>query len=342
MYDVVTIGDCFEDIYLFLKEAAIIESGKFDSGKGVCFDYGGKIAVDKITYQIGGSAANTAINFNKLGSRVSLISALGADSQGEKILDYLLANGIDIGLIKKRKDAASNISVILSFQGDRTILTYHDNDDYSDFKPNKNLKSRWIYLAPLGKNSSAVENRIVEIIAKTGCGLIWNPGNYQIKKGARNYRHLLRLCNIIFLNREEAREFADLPGKEMTEEIMKALYSYGVKIIVITEGKNGSHCFDGQLFYKISASDDERIDATGAGDAFAGTFSASLISGCGKEKAQSYLPERKIIEQALKRAIIVSGSVVGQVGAHNGLLTPTEIIEHEKKLVKLEPSVYTK
>jgi len=341
MYDVVTIGDTFEDIFLFLKEASIINDRSFHSGKGLCFGYGDKIDVEKVEYQIGGSAANTVMNFTKLGLKNSLIAVVGYDTQGEKISNYLLDNNVDISQIKKNKKGSSNISVILSHKGDRTILTYRGNDDYSEFKPNKNLKTKWVYLAPLGKNSSKVENRIIEIIAKTGCGLFWNPGNYQIKKKARNFRHLLRFCTAVFLNQEEAASFVDIPGKSTTKEIMKTLYSYGVKIIVITDGKNGAKCFDGSVFYKIDTTEDERIDATGAGDSFASSFAAKIIFASGKEKPQSYIPDRKVIEDSLKWGIIVSGSVINNVGAHSGLLNSNEIVSRQKKLVKLEPTVYT-
>jgi len=342
MYDVVTIGDCFEDIFLFPRDVSVVRDRSFKCGKGLCFGYGDKIAVEEISYQIGGSAANTVMNFSKLGLASSLISVIGDDSQGERIESYFHQNKIDTSLIKHKTSRMSNISVILSYKGDRTILTYHGANDYADFIPNKNLKARWFYLAPLGKNSSRVENRIIEIIAKTSARLIWNPGNCQLSKKARNYRHLLRFCNIIFLNREEAAAFVDWPGKETTEEVMKIIHSYGARIVVVTDGKNGARCYDGNVFYKIPTTGDERVDATGAGDAFASGFSANVILSASDKKAQATIPDRPTIEESLKWGIIVSGSVVGQIGAHNGLLSPTKIAEHEKKLVKLEPSVYTK
>jgi len=340
MYDVVTIGDSFEDIFLFPKTAAVISDSRFKSGKCLCFGYGDKIEIEKVEYHVGGSAANTAINFSRLGVTPALITAVGIDSQGERILNYFLEKNLDTSLVQ-RESPVSNLSIILSFSGDRTILTYHNIHDYSNFLPKKSLKTRWYYLAPIGGDSDQIENRLIENIAKEGAGLIWNPGWLQIKKYTRASRHLLRLCNLIFLNREEALEFVDLPGKQNSEAIMKEIHSCGVKIVVITDGKNGAKCFDGEVFYKIEISHDERLDATGAGDAFASTFSAEIIKNCGRQKPQRYFPKREVIEQALKSAIIVSGSVVSKIGAQSGLLTPAEIINRTKKLVKLEPMIYT-
>ena len=342
MYDVVTIGDSFEDLFIFPRDARILTSTDFKSKKSLCFCYGDKVEVEKIECHIGGSATNTVMNFSKLGFKCVLITSVGNDSQGEKIYRYFVDKGIDTSQIKKSSTASTNTSVILSFEGDRTILTYHGTADYSNFRPKKDLKTDWYYVAPLGKHSGIVENRIIENIAKTGSGLIWNPGSYQLSKGIRNYRHFLRFCNIIFLNREEAMLFVDLPGKQTIEEVMKTLHSFGVKIVVVTNGDKGAMCYDGDLFYQIETTDDERIDATGAGDSFASSFSAVIIKNCDIKKPQAYVPDREVVEESLKSGIIVSGSVVSKIGAHSGLLTLREISERMGKLVKLQPSVYTK
>jgi sugar/nucleoside kinase (ribokinase family) len=112
-------------------------------------------------------------------------------------------------------------------------------------------------------------------------------------------------------------------------------------MIVVTDGGQGAWCYNGSVFFKIGVTEDKRVDATGAGDAFASSLSAKIIlSSSGK--GQSYLPPKDVIEQALKWGIIVSGSVVNHVGAHEGILSIDQIEEREIKLVKLNPEIYTK
>lgn len=340
MYDVVTIGDSFEDLFVKSSDFKVIKDRSFKSGKSLSFDYGAKIDIENLEYYSGGSAINCALAFSKINLSTSIFSFLGSDSAGEKILDELNMASIGTGSIRK-SNHPTNCSIILRCSGDRTILSYHGDNNYDELAPAKSFKSGWFYLAPIGKKADKLENRLIENIAKNGSGLIWNPGPTQIKKGARTFKHLLRLINIIFLNREEAMSFSG-GGRSETEEVMKKIKEFGPKIVVVTDGKNGAKCFDGEVFYSIETTEDKRVDATGAGDAFASAFSSCIIKNCQEEKAQKFVPIREVIEQSLKWGIIVSGSVVGQIGAHGGLLTIKEISDQEKKLVKLEPSVYTK
>jgi len=340
MYDVVTIGDVFQDLFIFSDDFKVIVDRSFKSGKSLSFDYGAKIDINKLEYHTGGSANNSALGFAKVGLSTSIVSFLGLDSFGEKILSELDDAGVNTGNMKCN-NKSTNTSIILSSHGDRTILSYHGENDYSHLPIAKNLKTKWFYLAPIGKEINQLENKIVENIAKNGSGLIWNPGPSQIKFGAKSFRHLLRLTNILFLNREETLTFSD-SGQMQVESSMKILHDFGAKIIVVTDGAKGTKCFDGSVFYQIEATDDKRIDATGAGDSFASSFSAVIIHDCDAKKPQSHIPERKIIEQALKSGIIVSGSVVSKIGAHSGLISLAEIANREKKLVKLQPTIYTK
>lgn len=340
MYDVVTIGDIFQDLFIRSSDFKVIVDRSFKSGKSLSFDYGAKLDIEEIEYHSGGSAANTALCFARAGLSASIISFLSPDSFGEKILSEFSQAGVDCENLKNNNQP-TNVSVILTSHGDRTILSYHGENDYNQLPVAKNLKTKWFYLAPVGKEMDKLENKIIEHIAKSGAGLIWNPGQSQIKLGAKSFRHLLQLTNILFLNREETLIFSG-SGQSQVENSMKVLHGLGAKIIVVTDGAKGAKCFDGSVYYQIDPTTDKRIDATGAGDAFASAFSTCVIKNCREKKAQKYLPERGIIEQSLKWGIIVSGSVVSQVGAHSGLLSSAEISEREKKLVKLEPLVYTK
>ena len=341
-YDVITIGDCFEDIFVFPKDAEIIDDRAFSGGKGLCFGYGDKVPIEDIVYQVGGSAANTAINFSRLGLSTGMVSAVGKDTRGEKTLEYLNAAGVYTEMTKQRNDSNSNISIILSFKGDRTIFTYHGVKDLGNYLPAKSVSPRWIYLAPLGEKSEIVENRVIEIIAKYGSGLIWNPGNHQVNRRVENVLPVLNLSNIVFVNREEAYELSDMSKRSTIEDVMKFVYSCGVKLIVVTDGVKGAKCYDGQRFYSIESTKDKRVEATGAGDAFASTFSANIIQNSLEKKNQAFSPSRQLIEESLKQSIIVSGSVVGQIGAQTGLLNRNQIKQKEQELVKINPSVYTK
>ncbi|MEI6144487.1 MAG: carbohydrate kinase family protein [Candidatus Berkelbacteria bacterium] len=339
MLDVLAIGDAFQDLFVFSDDFKVLPERSFKSGRSLSLDYGAKIDVDEIQYHSGGSAVNSVVCFAKIGFETSILSFIGNDSPAEKIISQIEGVGVSTEVIKNDSEP-TNTSIILSCDGDRTILSYHGNRNFNDLQLPKSFKTSWFYLAPIGRECAALENKLIENIAKNGSGLIWNPGPPQIKQGAKANRHLLHLCNILILNREEALNFSAC-GKSQAEDCLKSLHGFGAKLVVITDGKNGARAYDGEVFYQIDSSPDKRIDATGAGDAFASSFSARIISECGESKAQKFIPTREAIIEGLKWGIVNSGAVVGFIGGNTGLLSKQEIIENSEKLVKLEAKVYS-
>ena len=79
--------------------------------------------VGSISLVIGGSAAITAVAAARLGLRVALVAAVGADPPGEFMLDQLAAEGVDVSAVVVRDDTPTGMTVALSRGGDRAILT---------------------------------------------------------------------------------------------------------------------------------------------------------------------------------------------------------------------------
>ena len=79
--------------------------------------------MDGISLVIGGSAAITAVAAARLGLRVALVAAVGADPAGGFMRDQLAAEGVDVGFVVVREDAPTGMTVALSRGGDRAILT---------------------------------------------------------------------------------------------------------------------------------------------------------------------------------------------------------------------------
>lgn len=94
---------------------------------------------------------------------------------------------------------------------------------------------------------------------------------------------------------------------------------FGPKIVAITDGPNGAYASDGENAWLINAYPDPKppYSRTGAGDAFASTFTSALALG-------------KSVEEALMWGPINSMSVVQQVGAQKGLLSKEQIEEYLK------------
>jgi len=319
-FDVTTIGDAFEDV--FVQPDLEVRSDKsFAGGRGICFEFGEKIPLKSVQYEVGGSACNIAVGLSRLGFKASFVTAIGADSPAEKILQRLELEGVDNSNVIQKNDIQTGFSVVLSIDGDRTIFSYHALKDYSVIKMKKTISSKWLVVTSLGENIDEIEKRIVSEISENNALFAWNPGNLQIKHGASNYRHLLKCNSILFLNREEAIKFLDFPVKPQIEEVVRKLAAFGPKIIVVTNGKEGALAYDGHEFYYAKANErTKRVDATGAGDAFSTGFLGRLINEDWREPISGDL-----IREALAWGMSNSNSVIQYVGGQKGLLERSQL-----------------
>lgn len=327
-YDIITIGDAFEDVFVLPTELKVRPDSSFDSGMGVSFELGDKIPLSEVDYEIGGSACNTSIGFKRLGLNPSLISIIGNDTPAEKIVQKLEDEDIDTSSLKVNKKMQTNFSVIFRMEQGRTIFIYHGLKDYSSLRIPKSIKTNWIFLAPTGDRAEDLEMDIIARVAEMECKLAWNPGVIQIQKGAGHYRSLLKNVSVLILNKEELIKFLGLPVRPQEDEAIKKLQFLGPKIVVVTAGKYGAKAYDGEHIYSISTLDKTvRVDSTGAGDSFAVGFLAKLIL----ENWKTGEVTEGLMGEALRWGILNSNSVIQYVGAQKGLLTRDQIDAEEAK-----------
>ena len=121
---------------------------------------------------------------------------------------------------------------------------------------------------------------------------------------------------VLVVNKDEAARILKMDTSNLGA-LMDGLHALGPKIIIMTDNTNGAYASDGTKRYHVPMYPDDReaFERTGAGDAFASTFTAALALG-------------KSFEEALLWAPINSMAVVQEVGAQKGLLTRESLEEH--------------
>jgi sugar/nucleoside kinase (ribokinase family) len=146
-----------------------------------------------------------------------------------------------------------------------------------------------------------------------GFKLAFNPGPFQIKSGINVLRPVLAQTTAIFVNVEEAGSVLGTPEEKDVHKLTKNLAALGPKIIVITNGREGAHAWDGKRCYFMPILKEAPVvEMTGAGDAFASAFVAALQRNQG-------------IDEALRWGTFNSASVIGKVGPEAGLLKLREM-----------------
>ncbi len=317
-YDMITIGDIKLDTFVVLSEASVQCQLKMPECL-LCLEYGKKIPVEVVDSQIAGSAPNVATGLSRMGFKTGVVSIMGIDGTRKHAYEVLKREKVDTRFIRTSPTAKSSYSVVLNFKGEKTILASHLEDVYH--LP-KFTKPKWLYMSELGKGYERLFHDVANYIKKTGVILGFNPGAVQIQEGKRQLYELIQHTHVLFVNLEEAQTIT----KEHTTEIHRlatSLYKMGPKLVVITNGKEGAHVFNGEDLYFCHIFPSKMVEATGAGDAFATGFMGALMNG------QTH-------NEALRWGAVNAASVVAYVGPTKGLLSAGKIRARLRKAPKFK------
>ena len=327
--DIITIGHSTLDYFLRLDEAVL--TCDIDRNKRLlCLEYADKIPVTSWVEAVGGNAANSAIGLARLGLKAAVITSIGDDKEGQMIVRALGSNGVNTDWVEIEKGGTTDESVILNYQGERTILAYHLPREYHlPRNPPLADGTNWVYLTSLNEKFGVLHQELLKWLEiHPEIKLAYNPGMHELKAGIDKNQEILQNCEVLILNKEEAFEFLNNLtiqqfNNDKIKDILRGLRKIGSKIVIVTDGKNGTYSFDGKEFLFCDIFPAERVEMTGAGDSFSAGFLAGLISG-------------KNIAEAMRWGNANSASVIQKIGSQAGLLIRKEldIILEENKNVR--------
>lgn len=313
-FDFVAIGDITTDAFIRLSDA----DTHMDEAKNrneLCISFGDKIAYDfvKVVPAVG-NCANASVAAARLGLKSALLTNQGDDEIGKSHLESLKKDNVSTDLVISHQGKESNYHYVLWFGSDRTILVKHHEYPYGlDGLKNPG----WIYLTSLGPNTEKFHGDIENYLDNNpDVKLSFQPGTFQIQLGYEKLKKIYERAEIFTCNVQEAGRILD-SKEEDGASLAKKINQLGPKIVVITDGPKGAHVYDSRdgstYFMPIYPDPKPPYERTGAGDAYASTFTIAIAKG-------------HDIETALKWAGINSMSVVQYIGAQEGLLDENKIL----------------
>ncbi|MBI2108637.1 MAG: carbohydrate kinase family protein [Parcubacteria group bacterium] len=317
-YDFIAIGDITTDAFIRLSgDDADVTRDDHKKVK-LCFNFGDKIEYDDvIEVPAVGNSPNAAVSAHRLELKSALITNLGDDYHGENSLNALKKEGVSTEFVKIHKDIGSNYHYVLWYEEERTILVKHHEYPYEMPEVGK---PKWFYLSSLGEHSLQFHKDIVKYMKHNeNIKLAFQPGTFQMRLGYHALKDVYEMTEVFFCNTEEARRILETEESDI-KKLLYNMHELGPRIVVITDGPKGAYAYNGEETWFMPMYPDPKppLDRTGAGDAFASTFTAILVLG-------------KTVPEALTYAPVNSMSVVQKVGAQEGLLTLAEIEEWLKK-----------
>ncbi len=273
-------------------------------------EWGTSTWVEDYVEDMGGNGSNTSFTLAMLGVPVRLHGMVGRDDYGERLLERLRAGGVDLSAVTRSQAPTTATICVVNSAGNRLFLQRLGSSAEAFAEPAE-FDSRLVgnhshyHLANLFALPH-MKPRAAEVLRRAreaGLTTSIDTGWDQEGRWIETLRPCLPLCDLLFVNEEEARQ---LTGKTEPGQIADSLRQHGAHDVVVKLGAEGCAVFWGREDFREPAFRVEVVDTTGAGDCFAGAFLAALHRG------GSY-------RQAARLANAVGAMVVEQLGAVRGV-----------------------
>ena len=243
-------------------------------------------AVNSNTYSrfFGGSAANLALNTNKLGLRSRVASAVGKDGFGAFLTRQLEQEGIPTDCIQVTEDATS-IVVITKSRSTPQPIFYRGADFQLNFTPElehavKQTKIVHFSCWPISREPArSTIGQILSAARAAGALIgfdpnyhpaIWNKG----EDGVACVKSIIGQVDVVKPSKDDADR---LFGTDTPDNHLARFLDLGAGLVILTMGADGALVSNGKDKLHVDSVATEVVDATGAGDAFWAGFYSGLI-----------------------------------------------------------------
>ena len=274
---------------------------------------------------VGGAPANVCGAFTKLGGKSEMITQLGIDGFGDKILDAFKEAGIGSSYVKRTDTANTSLAfVALKEDGNREFSFYRNPGADMLFRA-EDVQKEWFEEAyalhfcsvslgdfPMKEAHCiaiqyALENDAIISFDPNLRPALWKDSAEMIA----TVKEFIPLADIVKISDEELEA---ITGETSIEAALKNLFTDRVKLVIYTEGSAGAQAFTKKVSAVAECRKVKAVDTTGAGDGFIGAFLWCLHRDGVTTETIEELSEDKL-EEYLKFANAFCGISVQKKGA---------------------------
>jgi sugar/nucleoside kinase (ribokinase family) len=273
------------------------------------------VAVDDLLLNIGGGAANTAVDLARLGVRSAICARVGDDAFGRFTTETLRGRGVDCSALTIDATQSTSQTLIINVRGeDRRFIhagganrgfVAEDLDAVLASSP-RVLHIGYFLILP-NLDAHALADRFRRARAGGTLTLLDvatpGPGQYLDR-----LRIILPETDIFVPNTDEAELIL---GESDPVRQARAFREMGARRVVITLGEKGVVSLSDQLQVRVGVYPIPFVDGSGGGDAFNAGYIVGLLEG------------RSELE-CLKLASAVGASCVRAVGTTEGVFSRAE------------------
>ncbi|MEG1378523.1 MAG: carbohydrate kinase [Bacteroidales bacterium] len=247
--------------------------------------------------KIGGAPANFAYHISQFGYPSRVVSAIGKDESGDEIMDVFREKNLHHQLTRVDFPTGT-VQVTLDDEGIpcyeiKTEVAW-DNIPFTEELRELALNTRAISFGSLAQRSATI-GRFLDTMDDTAKSLkIFDINLRQHFYTREIILDSLKRCNILKINDEElvviSRMF-EYPGTDLVQKCQQLIQNFGLKMLILTCGSNGSYVFTEDSFSFQKTPKVDVVDTVGAGDSFTAAFCAALLKGHSVQEAHHFAVE---------------------------------------------------
>lgn len=227
----------------------------------------GEVGIDRLIQSGGGSAANVAVGLVGLDCPASLYGSVGSDDTGAVALRELDRAGVDCGHVFIDSEGTTSVTyLVVDATGEVMVFS---NEGANESFCTEDISAelfRGVDHLHLTSQSPEMASLLATLAGDLDLSVSFDPGR---RVADRGYSEALASTDLLFLNQREAdlvAESGTLSPTDPTE--MTILVKHGSDGATV-HTPTGSHSHPGFVV--------DPVDLSGAGDAFAAGFLASLV-----------------------------------------------------------------
>lgn len=261
----------------------------------------------------GGKGANQAVCAARLGGDVVFLGCVGNDPFGREEIKSLQSLGIDTKGVEVINGVSTGMAVIISNVLDNRILLYEGanqrllSQQLKEYLESNTIENG-IFVTQL-ENDVNETMKALKIAKAHGLTTLFNPA-----PAIQMDPSIYSFVDILIMNQTETEILTGIHPVDAMDvsNVFKILQSHGVKILIVTLGKEGSLLFTDNRMKRIRSHRVTTVDTTGAGDAYIGALAYGLSQ------------DWPFVECA-RLASIVSAITVTKIGAQTAMPTLEEV-----------------
>ena len=248
----------------------------------------------------GGDTSNAAIAAARAGARVAYLSRLGTDRWGECLMDMWQRENVNVTAVLRDTQSPTGMYFVshdaqghhFSYARAGSAASRMLPQDVAHWQ-DAIASSQWLHLSgiSLAISSSACDTAFAAMQHARSVGTrVALDSNLRLSlwpldRAQACIRHAASLCDVFLPSLED---MTALTGLTQAQDIIGWSHAQGAAQVVLKLGADGALASDGQAQRMVPSHKVSAVDATGAGDCFAGNLLARLSAGDSLWDATAY------------------------------------------------------